>query len=225
MPTTTPSPAPFARLWSRTLTSLRRRKSWQKKDGVYTWQGYGWGIDQPPRTLAYQYFNYLLTRQAVGERRFRRSLELGCGWGARTPWIAEYSAEAHALEPNADVLKDAREWFPGVKFEHASAQEMPYPDSHFDLAVSWTVLQHIPHESITAAAEELQRVLSDDCLLLLFEATGSKRSKPPTFRRTVEEYEALLPSLRLSHSIARSSVSGRDEEMQLLCFVGRSDAA
>jgi len=225
MTTTTPSPAPLAQLWSRALTLLRRKKSWQKKDGVYTWQGYGWGIDPPPRTLAYQYFNYSLIRQAVGERRFQRSLELGCGWGARTPWIAEFSDEPHALEPNADVLKDAREWFPGVKFEHASAQKMPYADSYFGLAVTWTVLQHIPQESIAAAAEELQRVLTDDGLLLIFEATGSKRSKPPTFRRTVEEYEALLPSLRLSQSIARSSVSGRDEEMQLLCFVGRSDAA
>ena len=44
------TPAPKSRRWSRALGLLRRKKSWRQKDGVYTWQGYGWGVDPPPRT-------------------------------------------------------------------------------------------------------------------------------------------------------------------------------
>ena len=99
---------------SRTANLLRRKKSWHEKDGVYTWQGYGWGIDPPPRTLAYQYFNFVLIEEAVGDRRFGRSLEVGCGWGARSPFVARFSAEAHAIDPNKQVLSDAREWLPAI---------------------------------------------------------------------------------------------------------------
>ena len=203
---------------SRSVDTLLGRKSWQRRDGVYTWRGYGWGIDTPPRTLAYQYFNATLLRRAVGERRFRRSLEVGCGWGARTPWIAELAEEAHAIEPNGEALTDARAWFPRVTFHEAKAQSIPYPDQHFDLIVLWSVLQHIPPDAIVAATEEIGRVLSPDGLLLLFETTSERRSKPPTWRRPLSDYEALFASLRSTRVLPRSDVSGREEEMALMLF-------
>ena len=82
---TTPTDERKGGILSRMAGLLRRKKSWLEKDDAYTWQGYGWGIDPPPRTLAYQYFNFVLIEEAVGDRRFGRSLEVGCGWGARSP--------------------------------------------------------------------------------------------------------------------------------------------
>ena len=205
-------------LWARAAGLLQRKKHWHEKDGVYTWQGYGWGIDPPPQTLAFQYFNFVLIEQAIGDRRFERSLEIGCGWGARTPFVARFSSEAHAIEPNEDVLKDARKWLPGINFHHGKAQELPFADDHFDLVVAWTVLQHIPDESIETVAAQIQRVLRDDGTLLLFENTKVKKSKPPIWRRSEQRYEELFAPMERKTSIPRESVSGRKDSKYLMVF-------
>ena len=78
--------------------------AWKRRGGVYTWSGHGWGARPVPESLAYHSFNRELLAAALGARRFRRSLEIGCGFGAQTPWIAEHSDEAHAIDPNPEVL-------------------------------------------------------------------------------------------------------------------------
>ena len=82
----------------------------------------------------------------------------------------------------------------------------------------WTVLQHIPDEGIVAAAEEIKRVLQSDGVLLLFENTRAKQSRPPVWRRAQERYEELLAPLRLTRSIPRKFVSGREDHKKLMVF-------
>ena len=201
------------------MALFRRKKHWKKEGDVYTCSGHGWGIDPPPRTLAYQYFNYKLLEAAVDGRRCARSLEIGCGWGGRTPWIMELSDDAHAIEPNREALKEAEKLYPSVTFQDAKAQQIPYPDSHFDRVVCWTVLQHIPPDQLPAAASEIQRVLTDDGTLLLFENTAAnRRSHPPIWYRTRAEYEELFRPMKLTKSIPRESVSGQSETNELLRF-------
>ncbi len=194
------------------------RMGWKRLDGVYTWSGHGWGARPVPESLAYHSFNRELLVEALAGRPFRRSLEIGCGFGAETPWIAEHSREAHAIDPNSEVLDEARRWYRSVKFRVARAQDLPYPDSHFDLVVSWTVLQHIPPEEIGAVSLEIKRVLADDGVLLLFESMKNKRSRPPVWYRSRAWYEELLLPLALVRRIPRESVSGQAEAMELLRF-------
>jgi len=195
-----------------------RSHGWKRLDGVYTWSGHGWGARPVPESLAYHSFNRKLLADALAGRRFRRSLEIGCGFGAQTPWIAEQSDEAHAIDANDEVLREAQRWYRSVRFQRARVQDLPFPNSHFDLVVSWTVLQHIPPEDIEAAASEIRRVLAGDGVLLLFESMKEKRSRPPVWYRSRAWYEDLLQPLALVRRLPRESVSGRPEAMDLLRF-------
>ena len=125
--------------------------------------------------------------------------------GRPLTFVARFSAEAHAIDPNKDVLRDAREWLPGIQFHQGRAQELSYPDDHFDFVVCWTVLQHIPEEGIVDDAEESKRVLQREGVLLLFENPRAKKSRPPVWRRPEERYEELFAPLQLKRSFPRVS--------------------
>ena len=106
----------------------------------------GWGINGAglPHFSARLYREVKLLERAIGSYCAERSLEIGCGYGRLTPWIAEHSKQHYAIEPESALLNDAKKLYPNVHFYQAKAQKLPFPSSYFDLSVSWTVLQHIP---------------------------------------------------------------------------------
>jgi len=106
----------------------------------------GWGIKGAglPHFSARLYREVKLLNEAIGSYHAKRSLEIGCGYGCLTPWIAEHSDQHYAIEPEIALLDNAKKLFPNINFYQAKAQKLPFPDSHFDLIISWTVLQHIP---------------------------------------------------------------------------------
>jgi len=132
-----------------------------------------------------------LLKEALGDCRAEKSLEIGCGYGRLTPWIAENSSQHYAVEPEEELLRDAEKLNPGVKFCHAKAQQLPYPDAFFDLCVTWTVLQHIPPTQIEKAVEEIKRVCKLTAFIVLAEDIG-ERCSDSYWQRTLDEYLALM---------------------------------
>jgi SAM-dependent methyltransferase len=68
------------------------------------------------------------------------TIELGCGTGYVSGWLARRGAVAVGIDNSAAQLATARafqEEF-GVRFEliHGNAEQVPYPDGSFDLAIS-----------------------------------------------------------------------------------------
>lgn len=131
-------------------------------------------------------------KEALKGVKANRSLEIGCGYGRLTPFIAEYSNEHFAIDPESKLLKVAGELYPTVKFFHAYAQDLPFPDNYFDLCVIWTVLQHVPPELINKAIEEIKMVTKANGVIILAEETECGGSFPFVFGRSIEEYERLL---------------------------------
>lgn len=128
-----------------------------------------------PELLGRTYYEVRVLRQAL-ERlpatpQPKKSLEIGCGYGRLSPYIADYVEEAHSVDINPQALEEARRLYPQVKFSEASATELPFEDHSFDLVVSWTVLQHIMPKLIDQALAELNRVLKDSAAVILCEAT------------------------------------------------------
>lgn len=111
-----------------------------------------------PEFSARLYIETKLLNEAIGRFRSRRSLEIGCGYGRLTPWIAEHSDEHFPVEPESDLLNDARRLYPNFHFFQAKAQELPFSDCYFDLCVCWTVLIHIPPMELSKAVGEIKRV-------------------------------------------------------------------
>jgi SAM-dependent methyltransferase len=101
-------------------------------------------------------------------RRFARSLEVGFGSGAVLAALHDVVDELHGIDLDADpalatgVLKEL-----GVhaQLRAGSVYELPYADGEFDLAVSFSVFEHL--HRYERAFEEVRRVLRPGGTFLL----------------------------------------------------------
>ena len=118
------------------------------------------------------YMEVALLRRALADLHVEKSLEIGCGYGRLTPWIADYSEQHYAIEPEKMLLKDAEILNSGVVFRNAMVQKLPFQDDFFDLVVTWTVLMHVPPKEFARAVEEIKRVAKSSATILLTESTG-----------------------------------------------------
>jgi SAM-dependent methyltransferase len=157
-----------------------------------------WGIEGPglPHFSSRLYYEVRLLQKAIGINKFDKSLEIGCGYGRLTPWIAEYSKEHYAIEPEKKFFLDAKLLYPTVHFYNTKVQKLPFPDAFFDLCVSWTVLQHIPPEELEKAANEIKRVAKNSAIIILAEEIGTLQSETTWFR-TLNGWAKLLEPWRL----------------------------
>ena len=129
-----------------------------------------------------------------------RSLEIGCGFGRLSMTLAAHSREHIAIDINESALAAARQSYPGIQFRQGSTMRLPFPNQHFDLVCTWTVMQHIRPESIGKVAREIRRVLAPGGSLLICEETRDPEgSGGHTWHRSVGDYEILLRPLKLIH--------------------------
>jgi ubiquinone/menaquinone biosynthesis C-methylase UbiE len=73
-----------------------------------------------------------------------RALEVGCGEGVIADKLQRRFGEVVALDlPDAGLRADWRS-YPGPRFLHASAHQLPFGDDQFDVVVAAEVLEHLP---------------------------------------------------------------------------------
>jgi len=100
-------------------------------------------------------------RAAVGDPRGARALDLGCGTGRHSAWLAACGAHVTAVDFSEGMLAAARTK-PGaeaVRFvAHDLSQPLPFADATFDLVVSGLVLEHL--RELDGFFREARRVLS-----------------------------------------------------------------
>jgi SAM-dependent methyltransferase len=136
----------------------------------------GFDITSPriPEYTMNLYRDVRILKKALGNTPYKRSLEIGCGYGRITPWIAEHSREHHAVEPEPKLLKVATELYPSVKFRKGIVQKLPYPDNYFDLIVVFSVLHHLPPDKFSEAARDMKRVAKRTATIFLHERVVGK---------------------------------------------------
>ena len=87
-----------------------------------------------------------LFRAAVGDPRGLAVLDLGCGTGRHSLWLAAKGAHVTAVDFSAGMLAEARAK-PGASavhfIEHDLHAPLPFADASFDLVVSGLVLEHL----------------------------------------------------------------------------------
>ena len=90
-------------------------------------------------------FSRLLSPQMValaGVHEGQDALDVGCGTGALTRLLVSILGPQHVtgVDPSAAFVEAVRERFPGVRFEHAAAEALPFPDHVFDVAIAQLVV-------------------------------------------------------------------------------------
>lgn len=85
-----------------------------------------------------------------------RSLDVGAGTGALTAELARRGGEVAAAEPSPAFAAALRSRFPGLDVRQAGAEELPWPDDAFDVALAQLVVAFM--SDAPAGLREMQRV-------------------------------------------------------------------
>jgi malonyl-CoA O-methyltransferase len=101
-----------------------------------------------------------ILREELANLHFQSILEIGCGTGKNTGFLAQISAQVHALDFSEGMIQKARQKVNAdhVKFSTADlTQRWPCEDQAYDLIVCNLVLEHI--EDLSFIFSEAFRVL------------------------------------------------------------------
>jgi SAM-dependent methyltransferase len=88
-----------------------------------------------------------------------RALELGCGTGVFLEKVARCGADLHGIDLSTDLLERARARVGGlanVHIDNGNAEQMPYPNAHFDAVYGSSILHHL---DLGRSLAEVHRVL------------------------------------------------------------------
>ncbi len=102
-----------------------------------------------------------VTRETLASQHFNSILELGCGTGKNTIFLAEIGTQVHALDFSAGMIAKAKEKVnaENVRFEMMDlTKRWNCKDSTYDLIICNLVLEHIQNleHIFTEAARTLQ---------------------------------------------------------------------
>lgn len=86
-----------------------------------------------------------------------RVLEIGSGTGTLLRRLRERGFDACGVEISASRLAEARRWHGDLPIQQVAGTTLPFPDRHFDIVMSFDVLEHIPDTD--AHLREVRRVL------------------------------------------------------------------
>lgn len=93
----------------------------------------------------------------------KRVIEIGCGQGATLNYLARYGAKIYGLDMSAQSIRRARSglselgYLPCTALVQADAEQLPFPDATFDMALSIGVLHHTVDTA--AGVREIYRLL------------------------------------------------------------------
>ncbi|MEO6700704.1 MAG: class I SAM-dependent methyltransferase [Jatrophihabitantaceae bacterium] len=145
----------------------------------------------------------------------QRALDVGCGPGALTAALVDRlgAGAVTAVDPSQSFVEAARTRFPEVVIEQASAEQLPFPDGTFDLAVAQLVV-HFMTDPVAGIAE-LGRVTRPGGLIsACVWDHGAGRGPLSTFWRAVTELdpsapdESDLPGAREGHLLELFEAAG-----------------
>lgn len=102
------------------------------------------------------------TQQLLSDVSFSKVLELGCGTGKNTQWLAEKATHVTAVDFSEEMIKKAKEKITADNIDFIIAdikQPLPFSDSSFNLVTCNLVLEHI--QNLQPVFSEVSRVLTD----------------------------------------------------------------
>lgn len=112
----------------------------------------------------------LVTQKVLGKYSFQDVLEIGCGTGKNTLWLAKEATHIWAMDFSEGMLEQLKrklENYPLNLYQADIQKSWPISDNQVDLAVTNLVLEHI--QDLNFIFEEAARVLKTEGLFFISE--------------------------------------------------------
>lgn len=104
------------------------------------------------------------------ERGVRNALDLGCGVGRHTVYLAQRGIATTGVDASEEALTHTGSALTAaglpVDVRHALMSELPFSDGAFDLVLSWNVIYHGSGADVRRTLGEIRRVLRPGGLYL-----------------------------------------------------------
>lgn len=100
----------------------------------------------------------------------KKILDFGCGNGAQTVLFANLNCNIDALDIDSHELAVFDEYIRNNQITNITTHlydggQIPFPSNHFDIVLSYEVLEHVKNQSSTL--KEIYRILKDDGELII----------------------------------------------------------
>ena len=135
---------------------------------------------------------------AVGEPAYARVVEVGCGHGRWTQFLAGWSAEVVAVDLAPECVAATGQRFaevPSVRAVLSDGRSLPeVPDRSVDLVFSFDSLVHADAEAMVGYVAEVARVLTDDGVAWIHHSNlgASRVNRSAALRRVGPLHRALV---------------------------------
>jgi malonyl-CoA O-methyltransferase len=130
----------------------------------------GWSVSYDSDENLTRDLDGFITRQLLANQHFHSILEIGCGTGKNTAFLAQIGTSIQALDFSEGMIAKAREKVKAQNVRFALAdltQSWPSEDGSHDLVVCNLVLEHI--KDLSFVFSEAQRVLAEGGRFLVSE--------------------------------------------------------
>lgn len=155
-----------------------------------------------------------VTKKVLDKIQFSNVLELGCGTGKHTSWLAENGARVTAIDISEGMLKLAREKvkLKNVRFiQKDIREEWPFPNDFFDLVTINLVLEHV--ENIEDIIKKASGVLGIGNYLFISEFHPFRQYLGKGARYEKEGREILVDSF--VHHVSEFFQAGKSNNFEL----------
>lgn len=182
---------------------LNRPTYYMEGESVYFHHGGQAGGADTPVELSARNFYELSQLKEVCERQSitgETVLELGCGYGRITPWLGEFTGASRiiGIDHNDQSIELAETQYPKEKYNWYSGKAeniTRFVDKNsIDVILTWTVLQHLSPDVVSATATGIQNALSKEGFLILAEETEQDNANHVWSRQPIE-YDDLFNDL------------------------------
>ena len=134
--------------------------------------------------LGHKHFDTLLLSAFASENRDRGKLiDLGCGPGQTTKWLADCGwKNILGVDLSSEMITIAKNNYPLIDFETADMLRLPWPDKTFAAAIAFYSIVHFDYSRIDSAFREIKRILSAGGQFLFSYHIGDKPVHLDEFR-------------------------------------------
>ena len=94
------------------------------------------------------------------ERNLRAALDVGCGIGLMSAWLAERVPRVVGVDVSSRSIEVCRRLHPNGEFQVCALPDDPLPDGPFDLVTFIDVLEHLPPSQLKLVFERVDEVIA-----------------------------------------------------------------